>query len=798
MAGTITRIRNNTRVLYLESPGSITFEVQDIPALAEAAHKRGVAVLMDNTWATPLYFKPFAHGVDVSIQAGTKYLVGHSDAFLEITNTAVAGESALTTDPDLANNSSSVSLTVQSVGCSGDCGPGGNATGTLDVVVAGLQGGATSTITVGQSTYTPVVATSVVDGTIPFTIKIGNTYEVMATTTIAGYAVTSSAGCSGTFATSTTCTVTFTPPSVTLAITPTTLPDGTVTVPYTETLTATGTATGPFMWTVASGTLPDGLTLGTSTASTTVVSGIPTATGTYPFVVSVTNGSTTATQAYTITIGAIPDADLAVAKTVDDAAPSEGGVVNYTVTVSALGPATSTGVTVEDNLPPGLTLIDATTSRGTYVATSGLWTVGDMSAGATSTLLMSAMVDPGTASEMITNIAVASETSAVIDQNPNNNSSSVSIIVQTNGGPGGGPSADLSVTKTVDNASPNQGDTVDYTVTVSALGPATSTGVVATDTLPGGLTFVSASTSVGSYASSTGTWTIGDLPASTTASMVLTATVNAGTAGDVITNTAVAGESIAVSDPNLANNIASVSLTVVTPASPGCTTNCGGGGGGGGGGTLTGGGGSAFDIAIDGGIPTTATTSATLSLYGTGAYTMELSNSTDFSSSTWIPYATVMPWILTSGDGEKTVYVNYRNVQGQEIGSANASINLITGAPATGGQVLGAATSCGLYLRTYIHPLAKQLNDPSEVKKLQIFLNGNLGINLPITGYYGFLTIAAVNRFQLKYNESVLAPWVPYGLPSAMDPTGYVYKTTQRWINVLMCPPLDLPLPHLP
>ena len=82
VSGTIARIRDNTRVLYVESPGSITFEVQDIPALAEAAHRRGAVVLMDNTWATPLYFKPFTHGVDVSIQAGTKYLVGHSDAFL--------------------------------------------------------------------------------------------------------------------------------------------------------------------------------------------------------------------------------------------------------------------------------------------------------------------------------------------------------------------------------------------------------------------------------------------------------------------------------------------------------------------------------------------------------------------------------------------------------------------------------------------------------------------------------------------------------------------------------------------
>jgi len=75
-------IRPETQVIYLESPGSLTFEVQDVPAIAEAAHRRGIIVIADNTWATPLYFKPFAHGVDVSVQAATKYIVGHSDAML--------------------------------------------------------------------------------------------------------------------------------------------------------------------------------------------------------------------------------------------------------------------------------------------------------------------------------------------------------------------------------------------------------------------------------------------------------------------------------------------------------------------------------------------------------------------------------------------------------------------------------------------------------------------------------------------------------------------------------------------
>ncbi len=75
-------IRENTRALLLESPGSMTFEVQDVPALARAAKDAGLAVLMDNTWATPWHFQPLAHGVDLSIQAATKYIVGHADAML--------------------------------------------------------------------------------------------------------------------------------------------------------------------------------------------------------------------------------------------------------------------------------------------------------------------------------------------------------------------------------------------------------------------------------------------------------------------------------------------------------------------------------------------------------------------------------------------------------------------------------------------------------------------------------------------------------------------------------------------
>jgi len=81
-------VRPNTRLLYLEAPGSLTFEMQDIPALAAFARSRGILSAIDNTWASPIGFKPLAHGVDISIQAGTKYLAGHSDLVIGMITTA--------------------------------------------------------------------------------------------------------------------------------------------------------------------------------------------------------------------------------------------------------------------------------------------------------------------------------------------------------------------------------------------------------------------------------------------------------------------------------------------------------------------------------------------------------------------------------------------------------------------------------------------------------------------------------------------------------------------------------------
>ena len=72
-------IRPNTKVLYLESPGSQTFEIQDVPLLSKIAHEKGLVVMLDNTWGAGYFFKAFRHGVDISIQGATKYISGHSD-----------------------------------------------------------------------------------------------------------------------------------------------------------------------------------------------------------------------------------------------------------------------------------------------------------------------------------------------------------------------------------------------------------------------------------------------------------------------------------------------------------------------------------------------------------------------------------------------------------------------------------------------------------------------------------------------------------------------------------------------
>lgn len=88
-AAIATLIKPNTKVIFLESPGSLTFEMQDIPAITAVAKQHNIVTILDNTWASPILCQPFALGVDVSVQSATKYIVGHSDVML---GTASANE----------------------------------------------------------------------------------------------------------------------------------------------------------------------------------------------------------------------------------------------------------------------------------------------------------------------------------------------------------------------------------------------------------------------------------------------------------------------------------------------------------------------------------------------------------------------------------------------------------------------------------------------------------------------------------------------------------------------------------
>ena len=196
-------------------------------------------------------------------------------------------------------------------------------------------------------------------------------------------------------------------------------------------------------------------------------------------------------------------ADLAITKTVNNASPNVGELVDFMIIVNDLGPNTATNVTVIDLVPAGLTFEFATPSQGIYNASTGLWSVGTVTTAAVQTLRITARVDTPAA---LTNTATIIHADQ-FDPNVANNAASVTIS------PAG---ADLSITKTVSNATPNVGDTVTFTISVADFGPGTGTNVVATDVLPPGLGFVTATPSQGSYNAATRKWAIGTVTTAAT------------------------------------------------------------------------------------------------------------------------------------------------------------------------------------------------------------------------------------------------------------------------------------------
>jgi uncharacterized repeat protein (TIGR01451 family) len=225
----------------------------------------------------------------------------------------------------------------------------------------------------------------------------------------------------------------------------------------------------------------------------------------------------------TVTPAPTPVIDLSLNKTVDNATPGVGTNVTFTVTVANAGPSAATGVVVSDSLPAGYSFVSATPSQGGYSNATGLWTVGGIANGSNASLSIVAKVNASGPYANTAEVTAADQSDS--DSTPNNHNPAEDD--QKTVTPAPSSVIDLSLNKTVDNAAPNVGSNVTFTVTVNNAGPSAASGVVVTDQLPAGYSFVSATTSQGSYTSGTGLWTVGGINNGGSASLSIVATVNA-------------------------------------------------------------------------------------------------------------------------------------------------------------------------------------------------------------------------------------------------------------------------------
>ncbi len=208
----------------------------------------------------------------------------------------------------------------------------------------------------------------------------------------------------------------------------------------------------------------------------------------------------------------VPQADLAVVKTVNNSTPAVGSTIVFTLTATNNGPSAATGVTVNDLLPAGYTYV-SDNGAGAYVSGTGVWTIGSLANAASAALQITATVN---ATGPYANTATV--TGNQNDPTPGNNTSTNTPVPV--------PQADLAVVKTVNNPTPNVGSTIVFTLTATNNGPSAATGVAVNDLLPAGYTYVS-DNGAGAYVSGTGVWTIGSLANAASAALQITATVNA-------------------------------------------------------------------------------------------------------------------------------------------------------------------------------------------------------------------------------------------------------------------------------
>jgi len=250
--------------------------------------------------------------------------------------------------------------------------------------------------------------------------------------------------------------------------------------------------------------------------------------------------------------------DVEILKTVDDPAPSEGDTITYTLSITNNGPAQATNVIVTDSIPAGVTFVQflPISAPCVYAAPTITCTYPTLNVGQTVTVDIEATVDVGTSGTVIPNTANVTTTEP--ETNLGNNDDDVDIAV-------GG--VDLAITKTVDNPAPSENDTIVYSINLENMSLNTATTIVITDLLPAGVTYVShvapldSASVLTSYVSGTGIWSIGQLNAGATITLQITATVNAGTAGTSIPNTA-SLTSLAENDGNPNNNTSTAIIGV--------------------------------------------------------------------------------------------------------------------------------------------------------------------------------------------------------------------------------------------
>ncbi|UPZ14215.1 PKD domain-containing protein [Flavobacterium humidisoli] len=237
------------------------------------------------------------------------------------------------------------------------------------------------------------------------------------------------------------------------------------------------------------------------------------------------NGVATEDDYGTATTAPIPQSsDLSLIKTVNTATPLVGSLVTFEVVVTNNGPQDNFGIQVTDVLPSGYTLSGFTVSTGTYDTAAGIWTVGNLASGDAETLQIVAKVNPS--GDYLNKAEITAANLPDPDSTPNNGITTEDDYAEVTTAPVP-TSADLSLTKIVNNANPLVGSQVTFSIEVTNSGPQEANGVTVTDLLPSGYTYVSYNATTGNYDPVTGLWTVGNIPISDSYTLQITAVVNA-------------------------------------------------------------------------------------------------------------------------------------------------------------------------------------------------------------------------------------------------------------------------------